>query len=390
MLKIDYQNSQISLNEKSLESILEKIKNRETPSFETEKPDLEQIKNIAKKYEKYKNVILIGNGGSRTSAYAFYNSLFGFRNDVNFEFLTSCEPDWIFELKKKHSPQDTLVVAISKSGDNINNIEPLMSFLEYTVVAITGDNQAALHEIAKKMNWEIVIHPEVGGRFSAMTTCGLVPACLMGLDIEKIYEGAKIGYEKYSFQKNISENDALRLAAYFFELEKKGYDEIFASIYSLSLSGLLPLIVQLVHESAGKQGMGQTIVGDYSPESQHHTNQRFFGGKKNMIGLLMGIENSENDFNVEIPENLKEISFKDHGLEMLQGMKASDTLLFDMKGVLGHCIEKKIPAIEIFADKKACKTLEKQLFSGNIFQSIRPSYANRIPTISQKLNSAKS
>lgn len=350
MIKINYENLG-DMKIENYKSQLEQIKSMGIPDFEAHMPDLEEIKKQAEKYAQYKNVILIGNGGSRTSACAFYNSLSEFRNEVNFEFLTSCEPDWTSALIKKYDPENTLVMPISKSGDNINNIEPLMFFLDYPILAITGDNSNALHEIAIKMGWGTVIHPEVGGRFSAMTTCGLIPAAIMGLDIKKIYEGAKKGYEKYSFKKDVSENNALKLAVYFYQLENDGYGEIFASIYSFSLSGLLPLIVQLVHESAGKGGFGQTIVGDYSPESQHHTNQRFFGGKKNMIGLLMGTEKPGNDLEIKIPEKLAGINFKNEKLKMLDGIRASDTMLFDMKGVLEHCLEKKIPAVEIFADE---------------------------------------
>jgi glucose-6-phosphate isomerase len=350
MIKINFENLG-DLKIENYQDKLEQIKSMKIPSFESEIPNLDEIKSQMEKYAKYKNIILIGNGGSRTSAYAFYNALFDFRNDVNFEFLTSSEPDWIFALKKKYSPEDTLIIAISKSGDNINNLEPLMSFLDYPGLVITGSQQTVLRKIAEKMGWEIIIHPEVGGRFSAMTSCGLVPAYLMGLDIDEIYEGAVMGHERYSIRSEISENDALKLAIHFFQLEKTGYEEIFASIYSLGLSGLLPLIIQLIHESAGKDGFGQTILGDYSPESQHHTNQRFFGGKKNMIGMLMGVEESKEDFEINIPEDLKKIDFKDEKLEMLQNLKASQTMLFDLKGVFEHCLEKKIPVVEIFLNK---------------------------------------
>lgn len=350
MIKINFENLG-GLKTEKYQTELEQIKLMGVPSFESHTPNLEEIKKQTEKYAKYNNIILIANGGSRTSAFAFYNSLFNFRNDVNFEFLTSSEPDWIKSLKKKYSSENTLIIAISKSGDNINNLEPLMSFVDYPILAITGNNQTVLGKIAEKMNWEIIIHPKVEGRFSAMTTCGLVPAALMGLDIDQIYAGAKVGYNEYSSQKDISKNDALKLAAYLYQLEKNGYDEIFASIYSSSLSGFLPLMIQLIHESAGKGDVGQSIFGDYSPESQHHTIQRFFGGKKNMIGLLMITQKTDNDFEIKIPENISDINYKDVKLSMLEGLRASDTMLFDMKGVFEHCLEKKIPVTEIFVDR---------------------------------------
>jgi glucose-6-phosphate isomerase len=184
-----------------------------------------------------------------------------------------------------------------------------------------------------------------------MTSCGLVPASLMGLDIFGIYKGARSGYEKFNNQVSAEENDTLKLALYLFELEQKGYGEIFSGIYSTALFGFFPLMVQLVHESTGKNGQGQTIYGDYSPESQHHTNQRFFGGKRNVVGLFVSQEKSKDDFEIEVPEELKKIPFKDGTLAGIDGNSARETMKFDMAGVIGNAKNKKIPVVEISVDE---------------------------------------
>jgi glucose-6-phosphate isomerase len=357
MIKIDYRNLLVKPGAKKYKKMFDKIKSDPTPSFAQEKPDLSYIEKSAKPFQKYKNVILIANGGSRTSALAFYQSLFEFRNKVNFEFLTSAEPELIKKLKKSYSAKDTLVLAISKSGDNINSIEPLLFFLNYPALIITGEQKSTLREIAQRKKWPIVIHPPVGGRFSGITTCGLVPAFLMGLNIKNIYSGAQTGYSKYRYNAPYEKNSALKLAMHFLELEKKGYTELFAGVYSTSLFGFFPLAVQLLHESTGKDGKGQTIFGDYSPESQHHTNQRLFGGRKNAIGLFMAVEKSLNDTKVAIPKNLQTIIFQSYPLKDLEGLKGSQTMHFDMAGVMGNCQTKKIPAVEIWIDEVSEKNI---------------------------------
>jgi glucose-6-phosphate isomerase len=357
MIKINYQNLGIDLEIEKHKEKLEKIKNESAPAFEKTKADLKYIADKVKKYKKYKNVISIGNGGSRTSAWAFYNSLFEFRNKVNFEFLSSNEPELIKKIRKKYSKKDTLILVVSKSGDNINALEPLLNFSDYQVLVVTGEKENTLSRMVKAKNWETILHPEVGGRYSGMTSSGLVPACLMGLKIEEIYAGAQAGYEKYNNKIGAEKNDALKLALYFFELDSRGYTEIFSSIYSTALFAFFPLLVQLIHESTGKEGKGQTIFGDYSPESQHHTNQRFFGGRKNAIGLFMGVEKHKNDIKMKVSQSLAKISYNDIELGKLSGILGSDTMKFDMQGVVGNAIAKKIPACEIWVDEVSPKNM---------------------------------
>lgn len=342
---------------KKYASKLEKIKNYPKADFEKNKPDLEYIKNKIKKYKKYKNVILIANGGSRNSTWAFYKALFEFRNKVNFEFLTSGEPEIIKSVKKRYSKKDTLVVVVSKSGANINTLEPVLLLLEYNILAITGETGSKLREIAKIRKWDIIIHPEVGGRYSGMTSCALAPAELMGLDIEEIYTGAKVGYKKYNNQNSLEKNEALKLALGFYELDEKGYTEIFSGVYSTALFGFLPLIVQLIHESEGKNGKGQTIFGDYSPESQHHTNQRFFGGKKNVLGLFMGVEKTNNDIKIKVPKEIQNIEFLGYPLAKLNGNSTFKSMHYDMQGVVENAKNKNIPAYELWISEISQKSI---------------------------------
>lgn len=226
----------------------------------------------------------------------------------------------------------------------------MLAFSNYPVLVITGEKENPLFNIASQKKWNVISHPEVGGRFSGLTSCGLVPAYLMGLPIENIYEGANLGYKQYNNQIGMGSNDALKLAAYFLALEEKGFSEIFASVYSTPLSGFLPLLVQLIHESAGKDGKGQTIFGDYSPESQHHTNQRLFGGRKNIAALFITEEKPEKDIDLEVPENLKDIPLKNKILAILNSISGNKAMYYDMEGVIQNCRAKKIPAIQMLID----------------------------------------
>jgi glucose-6-phosphate isomerase len=351
MIKINFQDLQIKPEVQKYQRELNLIAKSAAPTFETNQTDLKALEKQLAKFKKYKNVILIANGGSRTSARAFYYGLQDFRNKVTFKFVTSPEPRAINFLRKNYPKKNTLVLVISKSGDNINNIEPILLLADYPVLVITGSQKSTLREMAEKKKWTIIDHPEMGGRFSGLTSCGLAPALLMGLDAKKLTAGAKSGYQKYSGKVALGKNDALNMALHFAELGNKGYGEIFASIYSSSLVALLPLMTQLIHETVGKNGRGQTIFGDYSPESQHHTNQRFFGGPKNVIGLFMSESKIDKDLKIVVPALFKKIVFRGAEMGKLNGILASQTLHFDKMGVLQNCRNHKIPATEVTIDK---------------------------------------
>lgn len=389
MLKINFQDLQIRPDAQKYQRELKMIAHSPAPSFETNETDLKTLEAQLKKFKKYKNVILIANGGSRTSARAFYYGLSDFRNKVNFKFVTSPEPRTINNLRKKYTKKDTLVLVISKSGDNINNIEPLLLLMDYPVLVVTGAQKSALREMAEKKKWTIIEHPEVGGRFSGLTACGLVPAFLMGLDLKKLTAGAKAGYRKYSAKNPPEKNDALNLALHFAELGNKGYAEIFASVYSSSLTALLPLMVQLVHETYSKNGRGQTIFGDSSPESQHHTNQRFFGGPKNVIGLFMSEEKMDKDLKIKVPAIFKKIIFRGSEMGKLDGLSASETLQFDKLGVLQNCRDKKIPAVEAVIDKVTPESFAEMIVFWQYFSVYSAMLRNLNPFDQPEVEAAK-
>lgn len=347
MLKTDFSADVPQLEKTENAARLEEIRKMALPDFLRHAADPFYIRECAAKIAGYKNIVLIGNGGSRTSAWAFYNAFFLERNAVHFEFLSSAEPELIEDIRRRLPVEETLLLAVSKSGTNINMLEPLLALEGYRAAVITEDNGNVLSQIAAIKGFARFDHPEVGGRFSGLTSCALIPAAAMGLDIEAILEGAKRAYADFAFSRDLEENAALRFSASLLALEKNGYTELFASIYSSRLHAFLPLIIQLLHESVGKEGAGQTVYGDYSPESQHHTNQRFFGGRRNVAGILMEVEKSSCDFPIRIGQDLSELEVAGRKLSELDGESALSTMHHDLKGVLGHAAEKKIPAIKI-------------------------------------------
>src|SRR5438105_2867731 len=85
--------------------------------FLTYVPDFEEMKKIVEPYRNYKNVLIIGNGGSISSFISIYSAL-KYNATKQAYILNTVDPDYIHELKQQLSPKDTIVVALSKSGEN--------------------------------------------------------------------------------------------------------------------------------------------------------------------------------------------------------------------------------------------------------------------------------
>lgn len=318
---------------------------KSAPNFEFRevKPDINKIKELDA--EKYDNLVVIGNGGSITTFRAYYYAFMD-RIDKGVRIVTTMDPDYLSQIKEEFEPQNTLVIAISKSGTTTGVIESLLYFTEkgYDALTVTSDKDSPLKKITEKRDYEWVEHKDIGGRFSGLTETALVPAHLTGaIDIEKIREGGEEFYNKLD-QDN---NPAQKVAKTLYQAEQQGYEEILTPIYSARLYGYLPLQIQLMHETVCKNGEGQTIYGDLGPEYQHHTNQRLFGGKQNVIPLFITLENHEKDERIHIEKDIRDIELKNHKLKDLEANTYSQSLKKEYKGVKQTLIKEKKPLIEI-------------------------------------------
>jgi len=282
----------------------------------------------------FENVIVIGNGGSITSFKAY-----AVKPKKKVYIIDSMDPTLLKNVKKQCQSDKTVVIAVSKSGNTLGVVESLAYFSSYKIIVVTEGEEGTLRQIATKMKWQIIEHPNISGRYSGATSAGLFPALLSGIEIENIVSGISHGY-KYK-------KEAWSLAKYFYNLEGKGYSEVYVSAYANSLNNFRTLIVQLMHETVCKQGRGQTFYFSEAPECQHHTNQRFFGGKKNVIGVFITTEKSADDKKISLPKEIENIELKRLVLKKLENITYQQALLAEYKGTKTEANRLAIPNITI-------------------------------------------
>lgn len=168
------------------------------------------------------------------------------------------------------------------------------------MIAVAGPGESKLAALIEEKGLERFPHPaEVGGRYTAGQNNALLPLALAEGNAEtskKLDAAFEAAHVRLRPSAAAGENMAKAMALRFWRAELAGYTELFLPIYAKALSGLGALIVQLVHESYCKAGKGQTILFAEAPESQHHTNQRYFGGRGDMAGLTIRVNSFGNDF----------------------------------------------------------------------------------------------
>ncbi|MDW7984871.1 MAG: hypothetical protein RMK16_09380, partial [Acidobacteriota bacterium] len=144
-------------------------------------------------------------------------------------------------------------------------------------VAIT-DPGTPLEQTARTRGFRQVFQgpPDVGGRYSALSVFGLLPASLIGVDVDRLLERAQAMAASCLTEGSEMENPGLVLGAALGELARTGRDKV-TCLTSPSLGAFPTWLEQLIAESTGKDGRGIVPVVDEPPGAPHvYGADRFF------------------------------------------------------------------------------------------------------------------
>jgi transaldolase/glucose-6-phosphate isomerase len=206
-------------------------------------------------------VFLLGMGGSSLAPEVFKQVLGSRPGWPSLEILDSTHPDAVSETSAGLDPERSLFVVASKSGSTIETMSLFRFFWQQCsaagglpgarFVAIT-DPGSSLEALALEEGFRRVFRApvDVGGRFSALSVFGLVPAALIGVDVGRLLRAARddgLGHE------------GLLLGAAVAEAALAGRDKL-TFLTSPELSSLPDWLDQLVAESLGKEGKGVVSV----------------------------------------------------------------------------------------------------------------------------------
>lgn len=211
------------------------------------------------------DVVLLGMGGSSLCPDVFRKTFTHGKDRLRLYVLDSTDPIQVQATAKQVDPKQTLFVVASKSGSTTE----VQSFYQYFYekigdgshfVAIT-DKGSVLDKLAQEKKFRRIFRnpADIGGRYSALSYFGLVPAALIGMDLERLLGSA-------TRMTELAAGDPLQLGAILGECALAGRDKV-TFIASPEISSFGSWIEQLIAESTGKEGKGivpvdlETIAG---------------------------------------------------------------------------------------------------------------------------------
>jgi transaldolase / glucose-6-phosphate isomerase len=217
--------------------------------------------------EGFTHIMVLGMGGSSLCPEVLRRTFGHPRGYPELLVLDTTDPDTIHSFEEHLDKRRTIFIVSSKSG---TTIEPL-SFYKYffdrvralknekageNFVAIT-DPGTLMERMARDASFRrIFLNPsDIGGRYSALSYFGMVPAALMGLDVEELLNRAVSMMEACGESVPVEENQAARLGAVMGACAAEGRNKL-TLIADEKIASLGLWIEQLVAESTGKEGKG--------------------------------------------------------------------------------------------------------------------------------------
>ena len=237
--------------------------------------------------EGTRHVVLLGMGGSSLAPEVFAAALGAGAPYPELIVLDSTHPAAVAEVERRIDIARTLFLVSSKSGTTLETLSLFRTFWRRAgqsgsgpgrrFVAIT-DAGSPLADLAAERGFRntFLAPPDVGGRYSALSVFGMVPAALAGMNIRRLVAGAQAMAEACGPGVAETENPALVLGAALAELARSGRDKV-TFLTSPALGALPAWIEQLIAESIGKDGIGIVPVAGEAPgDVDVYGDDRFF------------------------------------------------------------------------------------------------------------------
>ena len=248
------------------------------------------------KEEGFCHVLLLGMGGSSLAPEVFQKTFGNAPGYPELFVLDSTHPAAILAVENKLDLAHTLVLVSSKSGTTLETLSLFRYFWDRVndnhdkpgrrFVAIT-DADSSLARLAKEKKFRktFLSSSDVGGRYSAFTEFGLVPAASIGLDIQKLLDKGRVASENSLPPGAEQKSPGFILGAALGELAQHR-DKL--TIWTTSSLGSVPAwLEQLLAESTGKQGKGIVPIVE-----EPFVPMEIYGQDRVFVGLFLEEEHS--------------------------------------------------------------------------------------------------
>jgi len=284
-----------------------------------------EAEKIAKKFDDF---IVVGIGGSALGNIALHTAL----NHPYYNLLSrkergnrprifvtdNIDPDRLNSLCDVLDLPKTFFNVITKSGDTAETMATYFVFRDRLLKKMKGKNIAQniaattsltkgnLLKIAKQEGYQIFDIPEdVGGRFSVLTSVGLLSLAVSGIDIEELLAGAR-AMDEFCTSSDIWENPALLSAVLQYIFYRKGKPISVMMPYSSALKDMADWYAQLWAESLGKRvnrqgkvvNVGPTPVKTLGATDQHSQLQLYAEGPNDKVLTFISVARHKEELKI--------------------------------------------------------------------------------------------
>ncbi|MEX2128289.1 MAG: glucose-6-phosphate isomerase [Xanthobacteraceae bacterium] len=316
--------------------------------------DLAPMAEMAKRIVDSSDIVFLGTGGSSLGGQALaqladyaVSGLHALHGSPRVHFLDNLDPLTFERLLERLPLATTRFVAISKSGGTAETLMQaiaVISALEKTarggkisehlfgVSEPPAGKRKGLRELLESRNCDVLDHdPNIGGRFSALSNVGLLPALVLGLDVKEVRAGAREVLQPLILGRTAKEIPPAAGAALSAAAAAEGKMIRVMIAYADRLERFTKWWVQLWAESLGKKGKGAAPIAALGPVDQHSQLQLWIDGPRDKLFTLIttGVAGTGPRMDKELSEKASEPGFAGKTIGDLvaaEGRATADTL----------------------------------------------------------------
>ncbi len=237
--------------------------------------------------QEFARVVVLGMGGSSLAARALAGVFGKTEQGLPLVVLDTTHPTAVTATAAAAGLSETLFVSASKSGTTAE-VTALTAYFYQQVKAergrAAGENFVAITDAGSALQHYAEAHDfrrcflnpaDVGGRFSMLTAFGMVPAALLGLDLDRMFNSARAARVASEADTPDADQSALRLGQAMARSALAGRNKL-TLLLSPQLGAFSAWVEQLIAESTGKSGIGIIPVIDESLPIGAYGMDRFF------------------------------------------------------------------------------------------------------------------
>ena len=301
--------------------------------------DLAEIEARAEHFKKFDDVVILGTGGSSLAGQA----ITALRTTIapRLHFLDNIDSYTFSKTLEKLDKSKTGIIAVSKSGNTAETLMQLLTCIQSwdqtkikdQFLIVSENTSNAIREVAKKYDISCLDHPnDVGGRFSAFTVVGMLPAFIAGMDARAFRQGAieTVDMLKASTLENCAPLIGASIQTVF---ARQNINQSVMFVYCDRLQLFASWYCQLWAESLGKKNKqntasGTTPVRALGTVDQHSQLQLYLGGPKDKFFTFVTLENQ-----IALP-TLSLSGFEHPAIMTLDGKKMGDLMVAEQRATI--------------------------------------------------------